>query len=138
MVDFPKAPIGYEPQGLLKVIAGEQEARVIHRFEYGDSPTELCINGTGDTLYFLNRDVYRYTLTGGENPLLFIESPYDLSFNGGFYGLEVDVNTSEVYVTDAIDHVQRGIVYRYTPDGKVGDTFKAGISPGAFCFKPPN
>ncbi|MDD3108749.1 MAG: YncE family protein, partial [Alistipes sp.] len=47
----------------------------------------------------------------------------------------VDPYRSEVYVADAIDYVQSGRVYRYTPQGTLLDDFAAGVIPGAFCFK---
>ena len=53
----------------------------------------------------------------------------------GFYGLDVDPISSEIYVADAIDFVQRGMVYRFNPEGMPVDTFRTGIAPGAFCFK---
>jgi DNA-binding beta-propeller fold protein YncE len=133
---FPESPYGYEVPGLMKVEAGSRLASLVCRFESGERPACLRINGTGDTLYFLNRDVYRIPALSGADPQLFIASPYDATFPGGFYGMEVDKATSEIYVSDAIDHTQRGMVYRYAPSGVPVDTFQAGISPGAFCFKP--
>jgi DNA-binding beta-propeller fold protein YncE len=73
----------------------------------------------------------------GGRPEILLESPYEPGKPGGYYGLDVDPGTSEVYVSDALDHVQRGRVYRLNADGTPLDTFITGISPGAFCFKPP-
>lgn len=133
---FPGSPYGYESPGLMRLDAGTKEARVVHRFEDGERPTELKINAGGDTLYFLNRHVFRFVPGSDPEPELFIPSPYQGSYAGGFYGLEVDPATSEIYLSDAIDHVQPGLVYRYAPSGLPLDTFRVGISPGSFCFMP--
>ncbi len=132
---YPESPYGYEIPGLMKIEAGAKEAVIAFRFSVGDRPVDLTVNGRGDTLYFINRHVYRYAIGSPSPPELFISSPYDRS-TGGYYGLEVDQVTSEIYVANAIDHVQRGMVYRFSPSGTVKDTFPTGISPGAFCFKP--
>ena len=52
-----------------------------------------------------------------------------------YYGLTVDPRSEEVYVADAIDYQQQGLIYRFTPDGEEVDSFYAGITPGAFCWK---
>ena len=128
-------PYGNEGGGLMKVEAGSEEARLILSFDPGEMPRDLTINGTGDTLYYILGDVYRYAINGMDDPELLIESPYEGNQSGGFYGLEVDPFSSELYVADAIDFVQRGMVYRFNPEGMPVDTFRTGISPGAFCFK---
>jgi DNA-binding beta-propeller fold protein YncE len=133
---FPESPFGYEVPGLLKIVAGSGSARIVYRFESGERPAGLCINGSGDTLYYLNRHVYRFPVLSGSEPELFVSSPYDSSDAGGFYGLTVDQATSEVYLSDAIDFFQPGMVYRYTQTGMAVDTFRVGIAPGSFCFKP--
>ncbi len=100
-----------------------------------DSPTKLSINGAGDTLYFLNNDLYRMSVLGMENPEVFIESPYSHGYVGGFYGLSIDPSTSEIYIADGINFSQPGVVYRYTAEAAAIDTFMVGVIPGAFCFK---
>ena len=132
----PGSPYGNEAPGLLKITAGTTGAQIEYSFSSGEMPTELRINAGGDTLYFLNRDVFRYAVDGSADPELLIESPYEGTMMTGFYGLDVDPVSSEIYVADAIDFVQRGMVYRFTPDGIPLDTFQAGIVPGGFCFKP--
>lgn len=132
---FPESPYGYEVPGLMKIAPGSDQPAVIHRFEQGQRPSELCINGHGDTLYFLNNHVYRLPLNTASGPELYIASPYDTGFSGGFYGLAVDQSNSEVYVSDAIDFTQRGIVYRFSAAGEALDTIRSGIIPGSFCFK---
>lgn len=133
---FPESPYGYELPGLMKIEAGSGKAEIVHRFSQGSMPRSLSINGSGDTLYFLDGGVYRYAVGSMREPELLIDSPYPSGAQGGFYALEVDPVSTELYVADVIDFVQRGIVYRFTPQGVAVDTFQTGIGPGGFCFKP--
>ena len=52
-----------------------------------------------------------------------------------YYGLTVNPANGEVYIADAIDYQQQGMIYRYSPEGKLIDEFYVGIIPGAFCWK---
>jgi len=133
---FQESPYGYEAPGLLRIKAGTGEVEIIHRFGAGDRPSELKINGDGDTLYYINNHVFRYATDGVLDPERFIISPYQMSGAGGYYTLEVDPVSSNLYVADAIDHLQRGKIYRHNASGEAVDTFSAGITPGAFCFNP--
>lgn len=129
---FPGCSYAQERPALQRIDAETRQVDFTYLFDFDDSPSEICING--DMLYFLNRHVYRHPVLSEAPPQVFIESPYS-DPNGGFYGLTVDPVTSEIYVADAIDHVQSGVVYRFTANAQAIDTFKVGIIPGAFCFK---
>jgi hypothetical protein len=120
----------------VRINAATRKIEKTIRFGLDENPTELQINGTGDTLYFLNKNIYRHMVLSDRPPELFIESPYTSTLTGGFYGLGVDPFSGEIYLADAIDQVQQGVVYRYKPDGTVVDTFKTGINPSFFCFRP--
>ncbi len=133
---FEGSPYGYETPGLMRIESGSTEAEIVYRFAPGEMPSELKINGAGDTLYFINHHIFRFPVNHSSEPERVISSPYSPSQAGGFYGLGVDPNSSELYVADAIDHVQRGVVYRYSPASTPLDTFATGIIPGTFCFIP--
>lgn len=96
-----------------------------------DAPLKLHFNGTNDTLYFLNNGVYQMPITAGSLP----SEALIPQVGNNFYALGIDPNNSVIYVADAVDYVQRGVVYRYQPDGTLINTFLAGINPGHFYFK---
>ncbi len=95
-----------------------------------DKPWRLDINGTHDTLYFLNESVFQMSITAGNLP----DSPLIAAGTANFYGIGIDPSSGVIYVADAIDYVQRGVVYRYKPDGTLINSFLAGIVPGDFYF----
>ncbi|MEA3504744.1 MAG: YncE family protein [Bacteroidota bacterium] len=100
-------------------------------FPINDSPNSLMINGAGDMLYFLNQNVYRMPITDNNIPSdSFIENDGHL-----FYALGVDPVNNDVYVSDAMDYQQNGMVYRYNSHGVSLDFERAGIIPGKFVFR---
>jgi len=132
---FEGSPYGQENGSLMRIPAGARNAELVHRFAPGDRPTDLVINGTGDTLYFLNRHVYRLAIGQLAPPEKVIDYPSDEA-TGAFYALAVDPRSSELYVADAMDYIQRGMVYRYSAGAVLRDSFRVGITPGAFGIQP--
>lgn len=132
---FEGSAYGYEQPGLLKIDAETHEIERTFRFALGDHPINLCLNPTKDTLFYLNRHVWKMSINDKRMP----EKPFILSgytsVYGGYYCLGIDPVSAEIYLGDAIDHRQNGIVYRYSVSGKLLDQFKTGISPGDFAFK---
>ncbi len=94
------------------------------------SPGNLQINAEGTTLYFLNQDVFKMNTLANALP----GSPFILAGGRLLYGLGIDPKTEEVYVADAVDYVQQGVVWRYGVNAAYVDSFKAGIIPGFFYF----
>ena len=68
-----------------------------------DHPSSVTLNGTRDTLYFINRDVWRMRVDAEELPV----TPFLPYTQTTYYEVAVDPLTSEVYA-DAIDYVQHG------------------------------
>lgn len=133
---FEGSAYGFEAPALTRIDA---ETRLIEKvifFDPDESPSRLTLNGTKDTLFFLNRHVYSLAASGSGEPVLLVESGYAENTAGGYYGLAVDPFRSDIYVANAIDFIQQGAVYRYRSDGTAVDTFRVGITPAAFCFKP--
>lgn len=94
-------------------------------------PSRLTLDAANDRLYFIARDVWRMSTQDESLPA----EPF-LPYAGTlYYGLGIDPDTGEVYVADAIDYVQNGVVYRFTAEGQPVDTLRVGVIPGNFCFK---
>ena len=132
---YEGSPYGYEGPSLYKIDAATRTATKFYTFEKGKRASEVVLNGERDTLYFISEDIWSMDVTASRVPVRpFLKSP---GKNNIFYGLTVDPYTSEVYVANAIDYQQQGIIYRFMPQNGQAvpvDTFKVGIIPGAFCF----
>lgn len=132
---FEGSPYGYERPGLIKIDAETREIERSFRFALGEHPLGLTLTSGKDSLLFINRHVFKMAVTERKLP----EQPFIISSHteiyGGFYSLAIDPVNSDIYVGDALDHAQNGIVHRYNLSGKLIDEFKTGITPSDFAFK---
>lgn len=128
---YEGSPYGHEAPSLYRIDAATFQVEREFRFSFGDAPSEVQINGSGDKLYWINDDIWEMDVTAERVPA----KPF-LPYNGTlYYGLTVSPRTGDVYIADAVDYVQQGKVYRYSPEGVLLDEFYVGIIPGAFCWK---
>lgn len=128
---YEDSPYGYEAPSLYRIDPETFTVERQFRFRIGDSPSEVQINGQGDTLYWINNDIWRMDVEADRLPV----RPFLPYRDTKYYGLTVNPRNGEVYVADAIDYQQQGIIYRYSPQGELIDQFYVGIIPGAFCWK---
>ena len=97
-----------------------------------DSPSCLKIDGTGQTLYYLDNGVRQMDINATDLPYV----PFILPESGQyFYKIGINPINNDVFVTDAVDFVQQGYVLLYAESGKLISKLKAGIIPGSMCFK---
>ena len=128
---YEGSPYGYEAPSLYCIDAAKFEIEKQFRFKLGDSPSEVQINGEGDKLFWINDDIWAMDVDADRIPV----RPFLKYRDTKYYGLTVNPRNGDVYVADAIDYQQQGIIYRYTADGKPVDEFYVGVAPGAFCWK---
>lgn len=128
---YEGSPYGYEAPCLYRIDPSTFGIEKQFRFKLGSSPSELQLNGAGDTLYWLNNDVWAMDVEANRLPV----RPLIEERGTKYYGLTVDPSSSEVYVADAIDYQQQGIIYRFNQNCEQIDEFYVGITPGAFCWK---
>lgn len=125
---YEGSPYGYEAPSLYRIDAETFTVEKQFKFKMGDWPSEVQLNGTGDKLYWINKDIWSMDVDAERVPV----RPF-LEYSGTiYYGLTVDPVRGDVYVADAIDYQQQGIVYRYSSEGELIDEFYVGIIPGAF------
>lgn len=128
---YEGSPYGHEAPRLYCIDAETRKVEKQFTFKFGDWPSEVQLNGTRDTLYFINKDIWRVPVTAERFPV----KPFIKSKNTLYYGLTVNPVNSEIYIADAIDYVQPGVILRYSSEGIQLDEFKVGIIPGAFCWR---
>lgn len=128
---YEGSPYGHEAPSLYCIDAATRKIEKQFKFKFGDWPSEVQLNGTRDTIYFINKAVWRLPVTADKFPV----KPFLPYNNTLYYGLTINPVNSEVYIADAIDYVQNGVVLRYSPDGELLDEFYVGIIPGAFCWR---
>lgn len=128
---YSGSPYGYEAAKLYCIDPATMTILGEWRFRMGDSPSEIQLNGRGDTLYWLNDDVWAMSVDSQTLPV----RPKIESRGTIYYGLTIDPRTEDIYIADAIDYQQQGKIYRYSAAGELIDEFYVGIIPGAFCWK---
>lgn len=100
-------------------------------FPSSESPGNLCLNKTKDTLFFLNNGICRIAITDSSLP----GSAFVSKGTKNFYGLAVNPDSYFIYAADALDYSQRSTIYVYDQQGNQKTTFKAGINANGFYFE---
>ena len=146
---YEGSPYGHEAPSLYRIDAETFKIEKQFRFQLGDWPSEVQLNGTGDQLYWINNGLVNRKNEAGKMEKVSATSiwtmgvederiplrPFLENLKTIYYGLTIDPTTGDVYVADAIDYQQQGIIYRYSKEGELLDQFYVGIIPGAFCWK---
>jgi hypothetical protein len=96
-----------------------------------DYPSSLCIDHSGDNLYFLNQGkIWKM----GVNDTALPDQAW-FSTEGYIYQLGCDPSDDRIIATDAGDFQSNGKFYILNADADVLRTVNAGISPGSVCFR---
>ncbi len=94
-------------------------------------PYSLCINSSGDTLYYIAKYVW-------ELPVMSLQLPSEpLIKDSGrtYYKINAGPSDGRLYITNAVDYQQRGYLLMAGRNGEIIDSVRVGIIPGAMCFK---
>ncbi|HLP50875.1 MAG TPA: DUF5074 domain-containing protein [Chitinophagales bacterium] len=97
---------------------------------YGHHPSRLCVNGEGDRLFFVERNVYSMYVSETEVPVVSLVSGLDKNI----YAMGINPVNADIYISDALDFVQQSKIYRYDKFGNPIHSFTAGVISGNFAF----
>jgi len=121
------------PGGLYRVNPFTRE--VLKEFPFSDTNAGLApritTNELANMIYYLKGDVYKIEMNADQLP----QQPFIAANGRNFYGLAGDPSNGNIYVSDALDFQQEGIVYRYSPEGVMEKMFTVGIAPNSFNFR---
>lgn len=128
---YTGSPAGTDTPVLYRIDATGFEIERAFFFDANDSPRGLRTDGDGSNIFFINRDIWKMSAEADVLPAVPL-----IEYKGTiYYGLGINPVNSEIYVADAIDYMQPGVIYRYSPTGEPLGSFRVGINPGAFCFR---
>jgi YVTN family beta-propeller protein len=94
-------------------------------------PSGLQINGTKDTLYYVDNGIRKMSIQAQALPV----TAFRTSGNRSIYKLGVDKRNQRLFFTNAMDYQQKGWVLQLNSGGKLIDSCRSDIIPGSFCFK---
>lgn len=139
-------PAGYEAPTLVELnlhptsVGAEWDKDRTLELPKGSNVSKLCTNGIGTRLYFLmNSYDDEGNNTGGVYMLDVTQQYLSLkkivpAENRTFYSMTVSPNTEEIFVADALDYEQNGVIYHYSAEGRLLGKFEAGIIPTGYAW----
>ncbi|MEQ8909681.1 MAG: hypothetical protein RIC95_10845 [Vicingaceae bacterium] len=118
---------------LQKIDANQlQVVRTMAAQNTNESIGEIELSPQKNKLYYLTeKGMNQLSVTDSILPT----QPWIASAGRNLYGLSVNPQNGEIYLCDAIDFQQEGVVYRYGENGSLIDQFQVGIIPGDVYFK---
>jgi YVTN family beta-propeller protein len=96
-----------------------------------NSPSCLQMDYFGQNLFFIDKGVWRMSVTDTELP----SQPLIAETGAYFYRIALNPVNSDIFITDAADFTHNGNLLIYKNDGTLFAKHSAGIIPGAICFR---
>ncbi len=95
-----------------------------------DFATHLTANATGDSLYYVNFNIYRLSI----NDLTLPAAPFISGTGHAWYTIGIMGNSNNFFAGDALDYVQSGLLYRFNALGVQTDVDTVGVIPNSFLW----
>lgn len=119
------------PAELIMINSGTNE--IEKRFSFPtvlNSPSCLQIDNFGQNLFFIDKGVWRMSITDENLP----SQPLIQESGAFFYRIALNPVNSDIFITDAGDYTHNGNLFIYKNDGTFFAKHTTGIIPGAICF----
>lgn len=129
---FEGSPAGTENPALYCIDPDDLEIIKYIPLKRNEVVSSLTVNSVGDRLYWINGDVWSLSIDASDPPAIPIIKREP---GNRFYSLSLSPQNDDIYVGDAIDYMQEGVVFRYSSDGFLLSQFYTGVTPTAFCWK---
>ncbi|MEI6852538.1 MAG: DUF5074 domain-containing protein [Bacteroidota bacterium] len=91
---------------------------------------KMRINAAKDTLYYMDHGIYQMPITSVSLP----SAPLIQQGSSIFHGIGINTNDNTIFVADAVDYIQKGIVRYYSSTGALKGSINTGIIPVDFYF----
>ena len=83
---YEGSPYGHEAPSLYCIDAATRKVEKQFKFKFGDWPSEVQLNGTRDTLYFINKAIWRLPVTATNFPVKPFVPYQNTLYYGGLRG----------------------------------------------------
>ncbi len=121
----------YGEAGIVKINMETNLVENTFIFEKKGNISDMQINKTGDTVFYVNDAVYRFPINTNS-----LNNEKWISENKkNIFAIAQDPNNYDFYISDAVDFMQAGVIYRYNSNLTCIDSFAVGICPNSFVFK---
>lgn len=124
-------PASSIPSSLICIDIEGVHPTIHQRFDFtSGAPKSVQVNSLGNQLLFLNVDVYAMSIADNTLPI----TPLISASGTNIYSIAVNPLTDDIYVADAKDYVQSGVVSVYSQSGFLKHQYVTGIIPSSFLF----
>jgi DNA-binding beta-propeller fold protein YncE len=122
------------PAALYKINTNHLKVDLKFTFEQGGNYwSRVKTNLAGDSIFYIKQHLYAFSIKDPSFP----KEPFINNNGRNIYGFGINPLNGEIYLADALDFSQRGIVYRYAQRKELSK-FNASIIPSDFIFYPLN
>ena len=118
------------PGGLFRVNTSGNLVEQSFPMQSFDFATHLTANPAGDSLYYLNYNIYRMSVTDLALPTV----PYISGTGHAWYTIGIMGSSNNFFAGDAVDYVQSGLLFRYNALGVQQDVDTVGVIPNNFIW----